>query len=138
MEAFRTNRLQVLVATSLIEVGVDVPNATVMLVENADQFGLAQLHQLRGRIGRGVHDSYCVLVPGPDSDPAEGEERLRVLEETSNGLEIAERDLQLRGPGEFLGQQQSGLPGFRFGDLRCDLRLLEQARQIAAALLKGP
>lgn len=138
MEAFRTNRLQVLVATSLIEVGVDVPNATIMLVENADQFGLAQLHQLRGRIGRGVHDSYCVLVPGPDSDPAEGEERLRVLEETSNGLEIAERDLQLRGPGEFLGHQQSGVPGFRFGDLARDLRLLEQARHIAAALLKSP
>jgi ATP-dependent DNA helicase RecG len=133
MDAFRANRIQALVATSLIEVGVDVPNATVMLIENADQFGLAQLHQLRGRIGRGSHDSYCVLIAAADSPDAL--ERLRVLQETSDGLKIAERDLELRGPGDFLGHQQSGVPEFKFGDLARDLGLLEHARQIAGALL---
>jgi ATP-dependent DNA helicase RecG len=130
MAAFRANRLNVLLATRLIEVGVDVPNATIMLVENAEQFGLAQLHQLRGRIGRGAHDATCILVA--DAKKPESRQRLRVLEETADGFKIAEADLKLRGPGELLGQQQSGAPKFRFGDLVGDLDLIKMARKIAA------
>jgi ATP-dependent DNA helicase RecG len=132
MSAFRACDTQVLLATSLIEVGVDVPNATIMLVENAELFGLAQLHQLRGRIGRGAHDSYCILVAAAKSK--EARTRLRVLEETTDGFRIAEADLNLRGPGELLGQQQSGMPKFRFGDLAADLDLIQQARQLVAEL----
>ena len=132
MGAFRANKFQVLVATSLIEVGVDVPNATVMLIENAEQFGLAQLHQLRGRVGRGAHDSYCILVASAKTK--EARQRLRVLEETTDGFRIAEADLKLRGPGELLGQEQSGSARFRFGDLSRDLTLIEQARDIAARI----
>ena len=132
MDAFRAREVQVLLATSLIEVGVDVPNATIMLIENAELFGLAQLHQLRGRIGRGAHDSYCILVAAAKSK--EARTRLRVLEETTDGFRIAEADLKLRGPGELLGQQQSGMPRFRFGDLAADLDLIQQARQLAAQL----
>jgi len=133
MADFRANRTQVLLSTSLIEVGVDVPNATVMLVENAETFGLAQLHQLRGRIGRGAHESFCILIS--EARNKESQERLRVLEETTDGFKIAEADLKLRGPGELLGQQQSGLPRFRFGNLAEDLNLIRQARDIAAQLL---
>ena len=132
MAAFRAGRLQVLVATSLIEVGVDVPRATVMVVENAEQFGLAQLHQLRGRIGRGSQNSFCILVAAARSK--EARQRLRVLEETTDGFRIAEADLKLRGPGELLGREQSGLPRFRFGDLSEDLDLIELARQVAERL----
>lgn len=135
MADFRANRVNVLLATSLIEVGVDVPNATVMLVENAEAFGLAQLHQLRGRIGRGAHASHCILIS--DARRPESRERLRVLEATTDGLRIAEADLKLRGPGELLGQQQSGLPRFRFGDLAGDLALIKQARELAAASLRS-
>ncbi len=135
MAAFRTGNVQALLATSLIEVGVDVPNATIMLIENAELFGLAQLHQLRGRIGRGAHDSYCILVAAAKS--REARTRLRVLEEMTDGFRIAEADLQLRGPGELLGQQQSGMPRFRFGDLASDFELILQAREIAARL-PGP
>ena len=110
--------------------GVDVSNATVMLVENAEAFGLAQLHQLRGRIGRGAHESFCILISEAKNSSAR--ERLRVLEETNDGFKIAEADLQLRGPGELLGQQQSGLPRFRFGNLVEDLALIRQARDIVA------
>jgi ATP-dependent DNA helicase RecG len=130
MAAFRSNTATVLLATSLVEVGVDVPNATVMLIENADAFGLAQLHQLRGRIGRGAHESFCILIA--DAQSAESRQRLKVLEETNDGFRIAEADLKLRGPGELLGQQQSGLPQFRFGDLVNDLELIRQAREIVA------
>ncbi len=133
MSAFRSNTVQVLLATSLIEVGVDVPNATVMLIENAEQFGLAQLHQLRGRVGRGAHDSYCILVA--NAKTKEARQRLRVLEETTDGFRIAEADLKLRGPGELLGQEQSGAPRFRFGDLSEDLSLIEQARVIATQIV---
>src|SRR5204863_1444277 len=105
---------------------------TVMLVENAEQFGLAQLHQLRGRIGRGGHDSYCILVGSAKSK--EASERLKILEETTDGFRIAEADLKLRGPGELLGQQQSGLPNFRFGNLTQDLDLILQARQLVAEI----
>jgi len=133
MASFRAHRVDALVATSILEVGVDVPDATVMLIENAEQFGLAQLHQLRGRIGRGAHESYCVLVA--DIKTPEARRRLEVLVETTDGFRIAEEDLRLRGPGEFLGQQQSGLPPFRFGDLSRDGRLVERARRVAKEIL---
>jgi ATP-dependent DNA helicase RecG len=129
MADFRANRGQVLLATSLIEVGLDIPNATVMLIENAEQFGLAQLHQLRGRIGRGAELSYCILVArsrSPDSL-----ERLRLLERTADGFQVAEADLTIRGPGEFLGQEQSGFPDLKFGDLAKDAGLIQLARQAA-------
>ena len=129
MEAFRENRIHVLLATSVIEVGVDVPNATVMVIENAEQFGLAQLHQLRGRIGRGGHDSFCILVA--NSKTAESLQRLKIMESTTDGFRIAEEDLMLRGPGDLIGHQQSGLPKLRFGDLLMDRVLLEEARRIA-------
>jgi ATP-dependent DNA helicase RecG len=133
MADFRANKVQVLVATSLIEVGVDVPNATVMLVENAEHFGLAQLHQLRGRIGRGAHESFCILVS--DAKHPEAQARLKILEETGDGFKIAEADLKLRGPGELLGQEQSGAMRLRFGDLTEDLNLIRQARDLAARAL---
>ncbi len=136
MAAFRANQIQALVATALIEVGLDVPNATIMLIENAEQFGLAQLHQLRGRIGRGAHESFCILVSAAKT--GEAGERLKVLEETTDGFCIAEADLKLRGPGELLGQRQSGLPRFRFGNLANDLDLIRSARQLAARALAGP
>jgi ATP-dependent DNA helicase RecG len=130
MTAFRLNQLQALVATSLIEVGVDVPNATVMLIENAEHFGLAQLHQLRGRIGRGAHESFCILISNAKNPDAQS--RLKILEESNDGFKIAEADLSLRGPGELLGQQQSGLPDLRFGNLATDLNLIRQARDLVA------
>jgi ATP-dependent DNA helicase RecG len=133
MADFRANRIQVLLATSLIEVGVDVANATIMLIENAESFGLAQLHQLRGRIGRGAHESFCILIS--DAKQPESRERLQVLAETTDGFRIAEADLKLRGPGELLGQQQSGLPRFRFGALVSDLPLVRQARDLAASVV---
>ena len=134
MGAFRENRLPVLAATSVIEVGVDVPNATVLLIENADLFGLAQLHQLRGRIGRGAHESFCILAA--DIQTLEARRRLKVLETTTDGFRVAEEDLKLRGPGELLGQQQSGLPPFRFGDLARDRELVERARELAGRVAR--
>jgi ATP-dependent DNA helicase RecG len=130
MADFRANKIQALVATLLIEVGVDVANATVMLVENAEHFGLAQLHQLRGRIGRGAHESFCILISDAKNDDAQS--RLKILEETNDGFKIAEADLRLRGPGELLGQQQSGLMKLRFGNLAEDLNLIRQARDLVA------
>ncbi len=130
MAAFRAKQLNVLLATPLIEVGVDVPNATVMLIENAEQFGLAQLHQLRGRIGRGAHNACCILVAAAAN--AESRQRLKVLEETTDGFRIAEADLKMRGPGELLGLQQSGAPRFRFGDLAEDLELIKLARTLVS------
>jgi ATP-dependent DNA helicase RecG len=135
MAGFRAGQIQVLLATSLIEVGVDVPNATVMLVENAERFGLAQLHQLRGRIGRGAHDSFCILISAA-GDP-EAQSRLAVMAKTNDGFKIAEADLKIRGPGELLGQQQSGLPDLRFGRLVEDADLVRQSREIAARLLRN-
>ena len=128
MAAFRANKISALVATSLIEVGVDVPNATVMLIENAEHFGLAQLHQLRGRIGRGAHESFCILIS--DALNEEAQARLKILEETNDGFKIAEADLKLRGPGELLGQEQSGAMKLRFGNLAEDLSLIRQAREL--------
>ena len=137
MAAFAAGAIDVLVATTVIEVGIDVPNATVMVIEQAERFGLAQLHQLRGRVGRGAAQSHCVLVHASRlSDAARA--RLRALAETTDGFEIAERDLELRGPGDFFGTRQSGVPLFRVGDLLRDHRLMEEARRAAAAWLAGP
>jgi ATP-dependent DNA helicase RecG len=135
MAEFRENRIQVLLSTTVVEVGVDVPNANLMLIENADQFGLAQLHQLRGRIGRGEHESYCILLTTNKSNHPN--ERLKVLEETNDGFKVAEADLQLRGPGELTGHDQSGLPNFLFGDLRSDLDLIQLARNLAREIEAG-
>jgi ATP-dependent DNA helicase RecG len=131
----------VLVATTVIEVGVDVPNATIMIVQEADRFGLAQLHQLRGRVGRGAEQSYCLLVSRPKEELTEiAQERLQALVDTTDGFVLAERDLDLRGAGELLGKRQSGLTDFRFVRLVADRPLLEQAREDAAALVgyEGP
>ncbi len=134
MGAFARGELDVLVSTTVVEVGVDVPNAAVMLVEHAERFGLSQLHQLRGRVGRGPHQSYCVLLyQSPLSD--QGRARLKALTETSDGFEIAERDLELRGPGDFFGTRQSGMPTLRVGDLLRDHQLMEDARREAVAAL---
>jgi ATP-dependent DNA helicase RecG len=127
----------VLVATTVVEVGIDVPNATVMVVEHAERFGLSQLHQLRGRVGRGVHSSSCVLVYQSPLTEA-GRARLDALVETTDGFVIAERDLELRGPGDFFGTRQSGLPTLRAGDLLRDHALLEDARKDALAWIDDP
>ena len=133
MRAFAAHELDVLVSTTVIEVGVDVPNAALMLIENAECFGLSQLHQLRGRVGRGQHKSYCVLVS--DNKGEENRARLRVMSSTSDGFVIAEEDLKLRGPGDFFGSRQHGLPSLRVADLSCDLALLHETQQAANALL---
>lgn len=135
MQDFRSGAIQVLLATSVIEVGVDVPNATLMVIENAEQFGLAQLHQLRGRIGRGSNDGHCILVSDAVTD--EATQRLQILAKTNDGFEIAEADLRLRGPGELTGKQQSGLPPFRFGDLVEDRPLVELARDLVHKSLRS-
>src|SRR5262249_17803767 len=135
MNAFVRGEIGVLVATTVIEVGVDVPNASMMVIEHAERFGLAQLHQLRGRVGRGAAESECILLfEQPMSDAAK--ERLKVIYENSNGFEIARRDLLIRGPGEFLGARQSGVPLLRFADLERDVRLIEAARDAADELLR--
>lgn len=128
MAAFHANRLQILFATSVVEVGLDVPNATAMVIENAEQFGLAQLHQLRGRIGRGADNAFCILISAGKTD--EAVERLKIMEQTTDGFRIAEADLALRGPGDFLGREQSGAPPLRFGDLTRDGPLIEEARAL--------
>jgi ATP-dependent DNA helicase RecG len=134
MRAFAAHELDILVATTVVEVGIDVPNATIMIVEHAEQFGLSQLHQLRGRVGRGAHQSVCCLMyQAPLSDQAR--ERLRAMTETDDGFEIAERDLMLRGPGDFFGTRQSGVPTFRLVDLVRDRVLLEEAQREAAQWL---
>lgn len=133
MRSFRDGKIDVLVATTVIEVGVDVPNATVMIIYNSERFGLAQLHQLRGRIGRGEHKSYCVLMCDPKND--EALERLKILEQTRDGFLIAEEDLKIRGPGDVLGTLQSGLPNLRFASLLGDTRLVKKARDVAEVIL---
>jgi ATP-dependent DNA helicase RecG len=132
MERFRRGRTKALISTTVIEVGVDVPNASVMLVENAERFGLAQLHQLRGRIGRGQHKSYCILLTS-DQTP-ESSAKLAVLERTSNGFEVAEADWELRGPGDLLGTAQSGLPALKIGNLKTDADLMRRARIAAMSI----
>src|SRR5579884_2671529 len=136
MQRFAGHELDVLVATTVIEVGVDVPNATIMIVQEADRFGLAQLHQLRGRVGRGAEQSYCLLISRPCEELTEtADERLDALVETADGFELAERDLELRGEGQLLGTRQSGLGDLRFARLRADRALLERARELAQELV---
>lgn len=135
MQDFVSGLTQILVATTVIEVGVDVPNATLMVIEHAERFGLAQLHQLRGRVGRGAAQSACILLFGEDISPA-GWERLKAIRDTTDGFEIARRDLEMRGPGEFLGERQSGTPLLRFADLDRDEALLAAARRTADAWLE--
>jgi ATP-dependent DNA helicase RecG len=137
MDQFRRNEIQILVATTVIEVGVDVPNATMMVIEHADRFGLAQLHQLRGRIGRGTQKSQCILI-APKKITGEAQERLETMVATSNGFEIAERDLKLRGPGEFFGTRQHGDAAFSVAQPLRDHELLEMARREAFALAEDP
>jgi ATP-dependent DNA helicase RecG len=136
MQAFARGEFHILVSTTVVEVGVDVPNASVMVVEHAERFGLSQLHQLRGRVGRAAHQSYCVLLyQAPLSDG--GRERLKALTDTTDGFVIAERDLALRGPGDFFGTRQSGMPTLRVGDLLRDHQMMEEARREAVAALDG-
>lgn len=133
MQQFASNQMQVLVSTTVVEVGVNVPNATVMVIYDAERFGLSQLHQLRGRVGRGNAQSYCILIADPKGDV--GKERMRIMTETNNGFELAEQDLQLRGPGDFFGKKQSGLPEFKVADIVQDYRALETARNDAQAII---
>jgi ATP-dependent DNA helicase RecG len=134
MAAFAANQIHVLVATTVIEVGVDVPNASLMIIEHAERFGLSQLHQLRGRVGRGAAQSVCILLYAqPLGQIARA--RLKVIFQSTDGFEIAREDLRLRGPGEFIGARQSGLPLLRYADLE-DTALVEQARQLADTLLR--
>ncbi|MGN7357608.1 ATP-dependent DNA helicase RecG [Paenibacillus sp. SAF-054] len=133
MRAFNENEVQLLVSTTVVEVGVDVPNATLMVIMDADRFGLSQLHQLRGRVGRGQHASYCVLIADPKSEV--GQERMNVMTETDDGFEVSRRDLDLRGPGDFFGTKQSGLPEFRLADMVSDFAVLEKARDDASQLV---
>ena len=135
MSAFAAGETDILVSTTVVEVGVDVPNATLMVVENAEFFGLSQLHQLRGRVGRGSAQSYCVLIS--DTDNAETLERLNAFKSTNDGFEIAEQDLRLRGPGDFFGARQHGLPELKLADLQCDIRALDEAQTAAKELLKA-
>ncbi len=133
MTAFAGGEADILVSTTVVEVGVDVPNATVMVIEDADRFGLSQLHQLRGRVGRGKHKSYCVLIT--DNRSEETLARMRVMAQTGDGFRIAEEDLRLRGPGDFFGRRQHGLPALKVADLSWDMALLKEAQQAARALL---
>jgi len=134
MTDFRDGKIDVLVATTVIEVGIDVPNATVMVIDNADRFGLSQLHQLRGRVGRGSELSYCLLVSDAPTENAQA--RLNAMTKTSDGFQIAELDLQQRGPGHFFGTQQHGLPEFKMADITSEIELLKVAKGDALKLLK--
>lgn len=133
MREFTEGKIDVLVSTTVVEVGVNVPNASFMMIYDADRFGLAQLHQLRGRVGRGEFQSYCVLLADPKTD--DGKERMMSMTETNDGFKLAEKDLELRGPGDFFGKKQSGLPDFKMADLVHDYRTLEVARQDAVRLI---
>ena len=136
MQRFAAGEVQLLVATTVIEVGVDVPNASLMVIENAERMGLAQLHQLRGRVGRGVHESSCVLLyRSPLSEMARA--RLAAIRDTNDGFRIARRDLELRGPGELLGRRQTGLAQLRVADLARDADMLDEVRATAAQMLQA-
>jgi ATP-dependent DNA helicase RecG len=135
MDRFREGAYDILVATVVIEVGVDVPNASCMVIEDAERFGLAQLHQLRGRVGRGEHQSYCVLLADPKTE--DGVQRLDVMVRTTDGFVIAEEDLRLRGPGEFYGTKQSGLFKLRIANIVGDSQILQEARAEAFRLVEG-
>jgi ATP-dependent DNA helicase RecG len=134
MKQFAANEIQVLVSTTVVEVGVNVPNATIMVIYDAERFGLSQLHQLRGRVGRGSKQSYCILIADPKGQV--GKERMRIMTETTNGFELSEQDLKLRGPGDFFGKKQSGVPEFKVADMIHDYRALETARNDAAEIIE--
>ena len=134
MQQFAENQIQILVSTTVIEVGIDVPNATVMLIENAERFGLAQLHQLRGRVGRGAYQSYCIFMTG--SDAKETKKRLDILNHSNDGFKIASEDLKLRGPGDLFGIRQSGLMDFKIGDIYQDAAILQMANEAADWILE--
>jgi ATP-dependent DNA helicase RecG len=136
MDRFKRGEIQILVSTTVIEVGVDVPNATVMLIEQAERYGLAQLHQLRGRVGRGAEQSYCILVTEKLGEA--GRERIRTLVDSNDGFAIAEMDLKLRGPGEFFGTRQSGIPALRIASVIRDREILEIARREAVDFVSAP
>jgi len=133
MSEFANGNIDVIVSTTVIEVGVDIPNASLMIIENAERFGLSQLHQLRGRVGRGSHKSYCILISDATND--EAKQRLDTMVKTSDGYEIAEKDLVLRGPGDFFGTNQHGLPSMHIADLCTDMSVLEQAQKAAQDIL---
>lgn len=135
MKLFSSNHVQVLVSTTVVEVGVNVPNATMMVIYDAERFGLSQLHQLRGRVGRGSDQSYCILLADPKSEV--GQERMRIMTETNDGFALSEKDLELRGPGDFFGRKQSGVPEFKLADMVHDYRALETARNDAAMLIQS-
>src|SRR5207249_3828422 len=135
MGRFRRGETHALISTTVLEVGIDVPNASVMLIENAERFGLAQLHQLRGRIGRGEHKSYCILLSSNQAQ--EASTKLEVLERTTNGFEVAEADWELRGPGDLLGTAQSGLPALKIGNLKTDADLMRRARAAAISIFEA-
>ena len=135
MQLFVNKETHIMVATTVIEVGVNVPNASVMIIESAERFGLSQLHQLRGRVGRGEHKSFCMLMLGR-AVSEEARTRVQVMEETTDGFVISERDLEIRGPGEFLGTRQSGLPGFKLANIVRDSRILQEAREAAFEIFR--
>ena len=135
MKRFVSGDTQIMVSTTVIEVGVNVPNATVMVIENAEKFGLSQLHQLRGRVGRGAEKSYCILMTGPQISN-DARERIKIMTATNNGFEIAEKDLELRGPGDIEGTRQSGALNLRLADIIKDKAILEAARKMAEALVE--
>ena len=134
MKDFAEGKVDILVSTTVIEVGVNVPNASIMIIEHAERFGLSQLHQLRGRIGRGSRQSYCILMPDHAISES-GAIRLKTMEKTNDGFEIAEVDLKLRGPGDFLGTKQSGLPEFKYADILQDQAILQEAKHEARRIL---
>jgi len=135
MEGFVSGAISVVVSTTVIEVGVDVPNATVIVIENAERFGLSQLHQLRGRVGRGAHKSYCILVSDSENETARS--RLKAMKETSDGFVISQLDLQLRGPGDFFGTRQHGLPEMAIANLYKDAAILKDAQKAARELTEN-
>jgi len=134
MKQFRDNQISVLISTTVIEVGMDIPNATVVLIENADHFGLAQLHQIRGRVGRGESQSFCILIPENESNM--GNQRLSAMIETNDGFKLAEYDLKQRGPGDFLGTRQSGYTGLKLASLS-DTELIDKARNVAQNIFRN-
>ncbi|ETO55200.1 hypothetical protein Y002_07590 [Staphylococcus aureus MUM270] len=135
MQKFSNHEIDVLVSTTVVEVGVNVPNATFMMIYDADRFGLSTLHQLRGRVGRSDQQSYCVLIASPKTET--GIERMTIMTQTTDGFELSERDLEMRGPGDFFGVKQSGLPDFLVANLVEDYRMLEVARDEAAELIQS-
>lgn len=134
MQQFKNKEIDILISTSVIEVGISVPNATLMVIEDADRFGLASLHQLRGRVGRGNLESYCILKTNNNSITSK--ERLKIMEKSNNGFEIAEKDLELRGPGDFFGVRQSGLPELKMADLIKDIKILELSKKAVSEILQ--